>query len=143
MDAMHSAIKQRRNGLLSDAPVEQAPTTPGEPGVGGSKPEEMAGLVKMLSNDQKQMLLQMLAKDIQGVNTAEIEQEGAPGPGEEMELAEYSMDDEGGHESEEEIMESMISSADKSRASNGAKPRNLGERVKMNLASKLKDKKKG
>ena len=49
------------------------------------------------------------------------------------------MEDDG-HESEDEIMESMVSSADKSRADDDVKPRNLGERVKISLAKKLKGK---
>lgn len=133
MDAMANAIKSRRGGLLSDAPVEQAPVGPQQ-----DKNMNLMGLVKALSEDQKQMLLQMLVgenEDAKGIEKGEM------GPGEKMELEEEVMIPEGPEqESEDEIMESMVSSADKMRVGNGAKPRNLGERVKMDLATKLNKK---
>jgi hypothetical protein len=58
------------------------------------------------------------------------------GPGEEAELEEMSLGGE--HESESEIAESMIGSSDKMRAERGDQPRNLGERMKFDLAKKLK-----
>lgn len=147
MDAMYSAIKGRRGGMLNDM-EENAHQTNDEP-MGESVPSgqpDMQGLVESLKPEQKQQLLAMLVKDqAQGPdesNPAAI-QEGAMGKGEMAELEQGAMDDEDGHESEEQIMESMVSSADSTRADQGATPRNLGERVKMNLATKLKNKGKG
>lgn len=141
MDAMYSAIQKRRGGglLEEESMVEDEAPAPGEGQGGGLK-----GLVAALDQGQRQELLQLLVKD-QGANdrSPEIEVEGAMGPGEEFELERESGEtpmERGSHESEDEIMESMVSSADKSRADQGTKPRNLGERVKMDLAKKLKGK---
>jgi len=146
---MQSAIKGRRGSMLNDM-EENAHQLPDqkEQKPGGSA--DMQGLVQSLSDDQKSELMGILSQDMQPqkeVNAVSIQQ-GEMGPGEEAELAEYSAEGEqedahGGHESEDQIMESMISSADKGRVDQGAKPRNLGERVKMSLANKLKNKGKG
>lgn len=146
MDPMMMAL-QKRKGLLGgdkqEAMVEEKAEAAPKKG--------MAGLVDALSEDQKQQLLAMLVKD-QASGPAEAGDtesiaKGAPGPGEMEALADEAegegigMADLGeGHESEDEIAESMISSADKMRADKGVKPRNLGERVKVGLASKLKQK---
>lgn len=140
MDAMYSAIKGRRGGLLNDHEenAHQMPEEQGAPKGGG----DMQGLVESLSPEQKSQLLALLVQEQapEGEakpNDAAAIQKGEMGPGE---MAELDAEAGEGHESEEEIMESMISSADKSRVDQGAKPRNLGERVKMSLASKLKKK---
>lgn len=142
MDGMLGAIKNKRGGLLNDQ-EENAHQPPQE-----SKPSkgpDMQGLVQSLSDDQKNQLLSLLVKDQSQdqpdgqMDNTQIQQ-GEMGPGEEAELGQEAMDDGSEHESEDQIMESMTSSADKGRVEQGANPRNLGERVKMNLAKKLKDK---
>lgn len=143
MDGLMGAIKGRRSGGLIDEQV-----VANEPRVGGAAPQkdgaqEMKGLVQSLDPSQKDLLLRMLMKEQKANDMSpDIQQKGAPGPGENMELEEFvsEFEPEEGHESEEEIMESMISSADKTRADRGSEPRNLGERVKIGLANKLKKK---
>lgn len=147
MDAMYSAIKGRRGGMLNDMEENAHQQNDDKPESVPSGESDMQGLVASLAPEQKQELLAMLVKDQaqapEESNPAAI-QEGAMGKGEMAELEQGAMEDEGdGHESEEQIMESMISSADSTRADQGATPRNLGERVKMNLATKLKNKGKG
>ncbi len=137
MDAMYSAIKGRRGGLLNDVEENAGQEMP-EPQTkqGG----DLKGLVTSLSDDQKMQLLGILMKD-QGMGSAKVEiEKGASGPGEDAELAHEVEDLGGDHESEDEIAESMLSSADKMRAEQGARPRNLSDRMKMGLASKLKKK---
>lgn len=134
MDAMYSAIKNRRGGLLDDS---QAPEQDSASGI------SLESLAQALSPEQKSQLLALLvgsggeqgktAPPVQK-SSAEIEK-GAMGPGEEAELEESLGGD---HESEDEIAESMVASSDKMRSERGDKPRNLGERVKFDLAKKLK-----
>lgn len=139
MDAMYSAIKGRRGGLLNDQEEnagQEMPEMPQQKKEGG----DLKSLVSSLSDDQKMQLLGILMKD-QGMGNTKVEiEKGGMGPGEEAELADESDLEGEGHESEEQIAESMLSSADKMRASQGAAPRNLGERMKMGLANKLKKK---
>jgi len=134
MDAMYSAIKNRRGGGLLDE-SEAAPEQADESGVG------LEGLVKALSADQKSQLLALAVGNggakAQGAlpqpkGASEIEK-GAMGPGEEAEIEESLG---GEHESEDDIAESMMSSSDKMRSARGDKPRNLGERMKFDLAKK-------
>ena len=148
MDAMYSAIKSRRGGLLNDQeenahqmPVDQAPKP---------KADGLQTLVETLSDDQKTQLLSLLVKD-QGaqassegksspVDAKQIEK-GGMGPGEQQEVDEMIDNDLGdGHESEDQIANSMISSSDQMRSARGDSPRNLGERMKFDLAKKLKNK---
>lgn len=141
MDALYSAIKSRRGGLLNDD-EENAHQEPAPQKGGGM---DMKSLVSALSDDQKMQLLKMLVsgdgdKEAPSKMTAQSIEKGGMGPGEEEELEEAS-DLGGEHESEEEIAESLLSSGDKYRADRGDKPRNLGERMKFGLASKLKQKK--
>lgn len=136
MDPMLGALKARRKGtgLLDEESPKMAADMKDE---GKSDLKEM---VMSMSPEDKMALLQMLQSDMKADPMAI--QKGGQSPGEKMEI-EMAMNEEGmddDNESEDEIMESMISSADKTRAENGSKPRNLGERVKMNLASKLKSK---
>lgn len=138
MDAMYSAIKGRRGGLLNDAEENAGQEMP-QPAP-QKKDGDLKSLVSSLSDDQKMQLLGILMKD-QGMGNTKVEiEKGGMGPGEEAELADESDLEGDEQESEEDIAESMLSSADKMRAAQGAKPRNLGERMKMNLASKLKKK---
>ena len=139
MNSMLSAIKNRRGGLLNDH-EENAHQMPEEsaPQSGGMN---MKGLVEALSPEQKGELLKLLVSGgeqaqpgMKSGDVASIEK-GGMGPGEESELAEMSGE---GQESEDEIAEGMISSSDKMRSERGDKPRNLGERVKFDLAKKLK-----
>lgn len=138
MDGMHGALKQRRGGLLNDM-EENAHQMPEKEQSG----EEMKSLVMSLSDDQKQELLGILEADVsQGPGDAMSIQRGGAGPGERIDVAMESdgYDLGGDHESEEEIGESLMSSADKMRADQGVSGRNLGERVRINLAKKQKNK---
>lgn len=141
MDGMSSAIRNRRGGGMMDQGMGEAPMVD-QAGGTPQDAEGLKGLVSSLDESQKALLLNMLVKDQSASQDAPAIEQGKAGPGEEMEVEEYvsSMEPEEGHESEEEIMESMISSADKSRAADGVKPRNLGERMKVGLANKLKKK---
>lgn len=137
MDAMMGALKQRRGGLLNEN-EENAHQMPEEKSSGGM---DMKSLVGALSDDQKAQLLSLLVSGNDGApkkagNIADIEQ-GGMSPGEESDIEESLGE---GHESEDQIAESMIASSDKSRAASGDKPRNLSERVKFGLATKLKNK---
>ena len=81
MDAMYSAIKNRRSGgLLEEGAPEQGPAPKPEAQGAGLK-----GLVSALDESQKAELLQLLVKE-QGANDRApmIEQEGEMGPGEEF-----------------------------------------------------------
>jgi hypothetical protein len=137
MDAMHSAIKGRRGGMLNEH-EENAHQMPKESQGEG----DMQGLVESLSDEQKAQLMGLLQQDMsEKPADGPALEKGSAGPGEEQEVAQMAMEDQGDeHESEDEIMESMISSADKGRVEQDVKPRNLAERMKMNLASKLKGK---
>lgn len=143
MDAMYSAIKGRRGGLLND---EEENAHQEKADVQGPKGMDMKSLVSALSDDQKMQLLKMLVSGSEAREeaptkmTAQSIEKGGMGPGEEEELEEAS-ELGGEHESEDEIAESMLSSGDKYRAQRGDSPRNLGERMKFGLASKLKNKK--
>ncbi len=138
MNPMYSAIKGRRGGLLNDV-EENAHQPPAE-----AKPSEGSGLnmkslVSALSDEQKSQLLSLLVsgdKPQEGASQDSVAiEKGAMGPGEEAEIEESLGD---GHESEDEIAESMVASSDKLRAERGDKPRNLSERMKFDLAKKLK-----
>lgn len=135
MDGMYSAIKNRRGGLLNDeeenahqAPAEKKPMYKGS---------GMEGLVASLDDIQKMELLKLLSADMsEGGDTREIEK-GGMGPGEMAELEEEA----GMGETEDEIAADMVSSADVTRAEQGTAPRNLGERARIEMAKKLKNKK--
>ena len=133
MNSMLSAIKGRRGGLMAEAPEqESAPQESG--GV------DMKSLVGALSPEQKSQLLSLLVgsgkSEGAGATPEKIEQ-GAMGPGEAEEIEESLGE---GHETEDEIAENFLAHSDKMRAEAGDKPRNLSERVKFNLATKLKNK---
>lgn len=137
MNGMLGAIKSRRGGLLGDDQEmgDSGYDSPQEP----EGDDKLKGLVDALSEDQKAELLQLLVKDQSANEDAPAIEKGKMGPGEEQELAQYAGDDENAdHESEDEIAESMLSSADKMRADQGAKPSGLGQRMRMGLANKLK-----
>lgn len=142
MDAMYSAIKGRRGSMLNDQEENaHQPAPEASPKEGG----DMKDLVASLAPEQKSQLLAMLVQDQSQGEESSVPaiQEGAMGKGEQAELEQGAMEDGDEHESEEQIMESMVSSADTTRADQGAVPRGLNDRVKMSLATKLKDKKKG
>lgn len=132
MDGMYSAIKARKSGggLLNDH-EENAHQMNGS--------GEMKDLVSQLTDEQKAELMGLLeAEEAPGPDARAIEK-GAMGPGERRELDESIESDSlgGDHESEEDIMRSMVSTSDDMRD----KPRNLGDRVRMEMSKKLKNKK--
>lgn len=133
MNSMLSAIKGRRGGMMEEqAPMQEEMAAESGGGV------DMKSLVQALSPEQKNQLLSLLVGQgkSEGPTPDKIE-EGAMGPGEAEEIEESLGD---GHESEDEIAESFLASSDKMRAEAGDKPRNLSERVKFGLATKLKNK---
>lgn len=131
MDGMYGAIKNRRGGLLNDK-EENAQQMDG----GG----EMKSLLSQLSDEQKSELMGLLEADMdQASADPRAIEKGAMGPGEREDLAESVEAGElgGDHETEEDIMNSMVSTSDEMRD----KPRNLGDRVRMEMSKKLKMKK--
>lgn len=136
MNPMYSAIKARRGGLLED----DEPMQEGAPQESGGV--DMKSLVNALSSEQKAQLLSLLvgkgaeAPQAKPSDSMAIEK-GGMGPGEKEEIEEDLGD---GHESEDEIAESLVANSDKMRAERGDKPRNLGERMRFGLANKLKKK---
>mgnify|MGYP006921296629 CR=1 FL=1 len=137
MDGMYGAIKNRRGGLLNDK-EENAQQMMDQ---GGGKHGEMKSLLSQLSDEQKSELMGLLEADMdrsEGMDPKMIEK-GAMGPGEREDLAESVEAGElgGDHETEEDIMNSMVSTSDEMRD----KPRNLGDRVRMEMSKKLKMKK--
>lgn len=135
MNSMLSAIKGRRGGLMEDhAPMQEEMAAESGGGV------DMKSLVQALSPEQKSQLLSLLVgqgKSEGSGPTPEKIEEGAMGPGEAEEIEESLGE---GHETEDEIAESFLANSDKMRAEAGDKPRNLSERVKFGLATKLKNK---
>jgi hypothetical protein len=139
MDGMYSAIKNRRGGLLNDD-EENAHQMPMEKKAMGKPSGEMQSLIAQLDDTQKMELLKLLSADVAAADSREIEK-GGMGPGEMMELAEEAGEVEGMGETEDEIAADMVSSADMTRAEQNTKPRNLGERARIEMAKKLKTKK--
>jgi hypothetical protein len=141
MSAMMDAIKQKRGGAPALA-IEAAPTDDG----GGDQNQDLKALVASLSDDQKSQLMDMLSQDAGDETSASDIEKGAPSDEEHSKIAakmaDDSAEDDGDDDSSEmdEIGKSMLSSSDIAQAGNGRQPRNLGERVRMNLAEKLKAK---
>lgn len=133
MDAMRDALKSKRSGgmLMAEAGPEAS---------GGG----MSDLVQSLSDDQKRDLMQALVASSGsegGTSPSDIEK-GQPSD-EERSKIEAKMGDEGPGVPEEEsddIAMSMLDSKSKMPGAENAQPRNLGERVKLGLAAKLKGK---
>src|SRR5260221_357447 len=139
MDAMYSAIKSRRGGMMGGQQDNNAPQVPeGKP---QGKSDGMQTLVAALSDDQKNQLLSILVKDQGSGKDSQSKpnatdpnaiDKGGMGPGEQEETDEQSQNDNnndlgGDHESEDQIAQSMISSSDQMRSGRGDSPRNLGE----------------
>lgn len=135
MDGMYSAIQKRRGGLLNDE-EENAHQMPMEKKAMGKPSGEMQSLVAQLDDTQKMELMKLLSAEMAGGDSREIEK-GGMGPGEMAELEEEA----GMGETEDEIAADMVSSADMTRAEQGTAPRNLGERARIEMAKKLKNKK--
>lgn len=137
MNPMAAAINKRRMGSDDQSPKglmqDQA----------GSQPEsedgnvDLQGLVESLSDDQKAELMGVL-QDNMSDNSAQVAK-GDPSQAEKQEVLQRA-DGEGISEDEsDDIGASMLDSKYKSGAPE-MKPRNLGERVKMTIANKLKGK---
>lgn len=139
--AMMDALKKKRMGDMG---------TPGLISESGGADSDSGGgmhdLVQSLSPEQKQELMQLLTKDAgsKGSDSSQIAK-GAPSD-EERSKIEARMGDENdgsvpdSDDESDEIGMSMLSSADKAQAGVERPSRSLGDRVRMNLASKLKSK---
>lgn len=134
MDAMLGAIKARKSKDVSpmEAPVEAAPEA--APAQGQNV---LHALVMQLSPNQKQELMSLLAQsqnaDVKGI------EKGEPSPTEQAAIA-AEAEGEGDPEEVSEIGASMVDRQAERMAEGNAKPRNLGERARMNAAKKLKSK---
>ncbi len=144
MDPMHAAIRKRKSGgMLGD---HQASHESVHADVGDGK--DLHGLVAGLSDHEKGRLQEILSKDAsQGIA------QGNPSTEEKGKIAQASAEENQENALEEsqeasgqlppdesdEIAKSMLDSRNL-RGTASDKPRNLGERMKMSLANKLKAK---
>lgn len=152
MDPMYSAIKKKR-GLIGDHQgsghmSQHVSDDTNKSQDHGSK--DLHGLVASLSDSEKHQLKGMLNSD----NTQAI-MKGGPSSDEKGKIAQESskqdrendmeqMSDDHGNAVDpvdsDEIAKSMLDSRHMGSNAPTGKPRNLGERMKMGLASKLKAK---
>jgi len=101
---------------------------------------DLKGLVSALSDDQKQELMGLLSGDESGGSDVSEIAKGAPSDQERSKI-DAKMSEEPSEEDEsDEIGMSMLSSADMAQAGVERPSRSLGDRVRMNMASKLKSK---
>lgn len=151
MDPMHAAIKKRR-GLIGDHqsmshPSQHVDEQPADQPQGG---KDLHGIVASLNDSEKSQLKNILSGD----NTQAI-QKGGPSSEERGKIAQESskqnqmqdmedMSDDRGNAVDpidsDEIAKSMLDSRHMGSNAPTGKPRNLGERMKMGIASKLKAK---
>jgi phage repressor protein C with HTH and peptisase S24 domain len=142
MDAMHAAIKAKRSGKLSGLLGGEEPAQPTEAESG------MAELVAKLSPEQKHELFELLKAEAPTAEGAEQGEEADkeydpqnPSQEEKGAIDEEMSAGEGDDSESDNIAMSMIDSKAKN-ASDDMKPRNLGERVRFEMAKKLKAKNK-
>lgn len=152
MDAMHAALKKRQGkGLMShgDHMSEHQGMNTDMPQENG---KDLHGLVQSLSHEEKGKLKQILAHD-QNDKSMQIAKGGSSS--EEDSIVSKKMDEENkleqledaneagstgiGEDESDDIAKSMLDSRHMRGMAN-EKPRNLGERMKQGLASKLKSK---
>lgn len=137
MSAMLDALKQKRAGGMN-GPSQSSPMND----QGGDKLQDLKALVDSLSPDQKEELQGLLAESAEGSEMGDGSNEmqipnGAPSSDERSKV-QAKMD--GGSLSEDDSDDIAASMTDRRYANENTQPRNLGERMKMSLASKLKGK---
>lgn len=149
MDPMHAAIKKRKGGLIDHGSSGQDEVMPAN---SGHKPEvkDLHGLVASLNDHEKHQLKSILSNQDNsqsiakgGPSSDEKGKIGAAMNAENMENAAEEASEtphEEAMEGSDEIAKSMLDSRHMGSNPPTGKPRNLGERMKMNLASKLKAK---
>lgn len=149
MNPMMAAINKRKSsgGLMGD----HGATHPSAVDHGDGQGKDLHGLVASLSDHEKQALKGILDKDVNGgMDVAK----GNPSKQEHQKIAQASQEENEtnaaeaaeqdprlgvGEEQSDEIAKSMLDSRHM-RGMATEKPRNLGERMKQSLASKLKSK---
>jgi hypothetical protein len=144
MDSMLGAIKARRQGSQSAGMMDSGQES--DMGGGEQAPgAEMQGLVAQLSPEQKTHLLELLVQEAKG---SEGVDKGEASGAERAEVAAQAAEDQeseadgselSGDESDDIAM-SMVDPRAKQMAEGQGQPRNLSERAKMSMASKLKSK---
>lgn len=147
MDPMHAAIKKRR-GLVGDhqdmGHASQHVADDSNGGQSGGK--DLQGIVASLTDNEKHQLKGML-----NVDNSQAIAKGNPSSDEKAKIAqESSKQDQMNDMSQQndpmqsadsdEIAKSMLDSRHMGSNAPTGKPRNLGERMKMGIASKLKAK---
>ncbi len=148
MSAMMAAIKKKKlAGIGGDhAGMMHGAQHADDPKDAGGESKDLHGLVASLSHSEKQNLKTLLDADTKG---AEGIAKGAPSSEEKGHIQEamgkedqtnQAIDHEDGlgEPDSDDLAMSMLDSRDKSMPTH--KPKNLGERMRMNLASKLKGK---
>jgi hypothetical protein len=155
MNPMFAAIKKRRGGgLMGDHEASHQSQHAMDNDIGQAMEsgdgKDLHGLVASLSDGEKQKLKSLL----DGHKPNGIEK-GEPSSDERGKIAERAKEEDAMHAMEDasaihddgdegvdsdSIAASMIDHKAKSAIESGAKPRNLGERMKMGLAQKLKSK---
>ncbi len=137
MDPMMMAIKKKRGSSVHTEDYSDPREEMSQPSAsGGGLHEFVAGL-----NDQEKMQLKSIL-DKSNNSSAEITK-GGPSSNEQQKIAEKSSEEDDMNEiSEDEHDDIGMSMLDhKSKMDQpGTQPRNLGERVRMDIASKLKHK---
>lgn len=143
MKSMVEAIRSKRMSMGGSDKMEPVQDEQGS---------HMQSLVDSLDEHQKQELLGLLQSS-SGKDAAEI-QKGAPGPGERKEISQKAKQ-EAAQEGEspeveqqekdelgdtDDIAMGMVDRGAFKKVEDGARPRNLGERVKMEIAKNLKAK---
>jgi hypothetical protein len=135
MDAMRDALKQKRMSYSPPPPAADPSPADGAPEQEGS---DLKDLVQSLSEDQKAELLGLLQKDAgQGESDSKVETGAASDDESKAVDDEISEQDQG--DDSDDIAMSMLDSKAK-MGQEGVQPRNLGERVRMAMAQKLKGK---
>jgi hypothetical protein len=134
MDSMLSAIRSKRGAGAMDGKEAME----GKPQAGG----EMKSLVDSLDEGQKQELLALLGGSQQEPSKIEIEiEKGGPTDAEKKMIEKRAMSEQEMPESEsDEVALSMIDRDSLRKAEGNVKPRGLGDRAKMAMAQKLKEK---
>ncbi len=138
MSAMMAAIKKKKMGMGDHQDMGHAAQHADDSG------KDLHGLVQSLSHSEKQNLKTLLDADSKGAEQiskghASSEEKGHIQEAISKENSMNDLEDAEGHDSDD-IAKSMLDSKHMSDTLPMDKPRNLGERMKMSLATKLKGK---
>jgi hypothetical protein len=143
MNSMMAAIKSKRGGSKGGAEEVYVEEGQSKAPMMSNKPD-MKSFVDQMDDAQKQELLALLTESIGGEEGASAEgvEKGEPSPKEKQLIAQKSEEEGEGlpEEESDNIAMSMIDRQAERMNEQGGKPRNLSERAKMYMASKLKQK---